>query len=107
MSDQPVNITPILSKVVEVQWVIPPGMDVYVNHLLAQYDGKMVRLMFAQVNPPVVMGKTETEKQEQLEKISSVQAIPFARFAVPLEDFRTMVEVLQKHLQQIDGLAKP
>lgn len=107
MSHQPANVTPIPTNAVKVQWIIPPGADVYVNQLLAQYDGNLIHLMFAQVNPPFVPGTTEAERQDQLDKISSVPAIPIGRFVVPLENFRRMVDVLQKHLEQIEKLTKP
>jgi hypothetical protein len=94
-------------KEVKVQWIVPPGADTYVNQLLAQYDGTFVHLMFAQVNPPFVPGATDAERQELLDKISSVPAIPIGRFVVPLENIRTMVDVLQKFLEQIDKLTKP
>ena len=107
MSDEPADklVSPA-GKMVDVQWVVPHGPAIYVNQLLAQYDGDVVHLMFAQVGPPQVAGKNEEERQQNLEKVSTVPAIPIGRFAVPVNSLRRMVEVLQQHLQQIDKLPK-
>jgi hypothetical protein len=94
-------------RMLDVQWVIPHGPAIYVNQLLAQYDGDVVHLMFAQVGPPQVAGKTEEEIQRNLEKLSTVPAIPIGRFAVPVNSLRRMIEVLQQHLEKIDKCPKP
>jgi len=100
------TVSPV-GKMVDIQWVIPPGPDIYVNQLLAQYDGDVVHLMFAQVSQPPMLGKTEEERQQILEKLSTLHAIPIGRFAVPVNSLRKMVEVLQQHLEQIDKFPKP
>jgi hypothetical protein len=108
MTDQIANKMPISAKMVAVNWAaMEPGLVAYANNLTAQFDGKSVHLAFVQVNPPLIFGANDAEKQEQLNKISSVPALPVARLVVPLEDFRTMVRALQEQLSKIDTLIKP
>ena len=108
MTDEIANKTPVPIKMVKVNWAeIEPGLVAYANNLTAQFDGKSVHLTFVQVNPPLIFGANEAEKQEQLSKISSIPALPVARLVVPLEDFRTMVRALQEQLDKIDNLPRP
>jgi hypothetical protein len=101
MTDETTPKTASSGKKLEIQWLIPPGPEIYVNQLLAQYDGDVVHLMFAQVTAPAMIEKTEAEKEEILAKLPPLPAIPIGRFVVPVESFRRMVKVLQEHLKKI------
>ena len=108
MTEQTANKTPIPFKMVKVNWEeIEPGLAVYADNLIAQFDGKSIHLIFAQMSPPLILGTNEAEKQDQLKKISSVVPLPAARLVIPLENFRIMLHVLQEHLNKIDTLIKP
>jgi hypothetical protein len=106
MTDQASNKSPIPSKMVEVHWA-ESGLAVFANNLIAQFDGTSIHLTFAQINPPLIVGTTDAEKQKQLDKISSVMAMPVARLVVPLENFRNMVRALQEQLDQVDRVVNP
>lgn len=85
-------------KVVRVEW--PEfGTPECANQLAAAFDGNSVYLMFCQVSPPIILG-TQEEQQEQLERIESVKALPVARLVVSLDAFRTMLKVLQEHMDR-------
>jgi hypothetical protein len=96
-----------VGKTFEVQWIVPPGPELFINQLLAQYDGDVVHLMVANTGPPAVVGRTEEEREKSLENITTIPALPVGRFAVPVEALRRMVQVLQKHLETIDTLPRP
>ena len=94
------------SKTFEVQWIVPPGPEFFVNQLMVQYDGDVVHIMLANAGPPPVVGRTEEERDKSFESITTVPALPVGRFVVPVGSLRTMVDVLQKTLEKIDTLPK-
>jgi hypothetical protein len=87
-------------KMVHVQWP-EPGPAIYANNLCVQYDGNSVFLTFAQVNPPLVVGKSEEETKQLCETISSVKATPVIRLVVPMENFRKMLELIHEHMSRV------
>jgi hypothetical protein len=109
MADQTTSKTPVSQKMApKVNWSeMEPCLGVYANQLMAQYDGQSLHLVFAQVNPPFTVGKTEEEVKEWLASLSLLKAIPVARLVIPLNSVRDMLRVLQEQLNKIDKIAKP
>ena len=105
MTDQAANKTPV-AKMVEVQWM-EAGLATFANNLAFQFDGRSVYLTFAQVSPPLLVGKDQATIKDRFDKISSVTALPVARVVIPMDDFRNMLHILQTQLEKIDQLPKP
>jgi hypothetical protein len=93
------------SKTVPLVWH-EPGTSVFVNHVLAQFDGNSVYLVFGQANPPMIWGDTDEEKQRQLDQIQSVAILPVVRLAMAPQSFRAVAETIQKHLAMIDKIGE-
>jgi len=94
-----------LGKIVPLVWS-EAGMAVLANHAFLQFDGSLVYLTFGQANPPVVLGETEEEKRQQLDKVHSITVSPVIRIAMPPENFRALTEALQKHLALVEKVEK-
>ncbi len=105
MADETITQPTIPYKLVPLIWG-EAGVAVFANQAIAQYDGRMVHLTFGQANPPVILGPSEEEKQQQLDKVQSILIQPVIRLTMTVEDFRAVGEVFQKHLALIDQLAK-
>ena len=105
MSDETADKTISPYKLVQIQWP-EPGPAVYANNLCIQYDGTSVLLTFAQVNPPLVIGREEETKKLH-ETMSSVVATPIIRLVVPLDNFRMMLGLINEHMNKIEKIAKP
>lgn len=105
MADETTKQPTIPSKLVPIVWG-EAGTTIFANHAAAQYDGKAVYLTFGQANPPVILGQTDEEKQQQLDKVQSLVVQPVIRLAMTVEDYRAVIEVLQKHIVLVDGIAK-
>ncbi|MGW8255902.1 MAG: hypothetical protein ACWGMZ_00300 [Thermoguttaceae bacterium] len=89
-------------KELDIQWVMTPGQESFVNQLLVQYDGDVFHLHFANLVLPPILGKT----QDDLDKISKLPVMATTRIAIPPDALRRMVEILQKQLSEIDKLQK-
>ena len=88
---------PAKGKMVPLVWG-EPGMAVFANQIVIQYDGNSVYIAFGQTSPPVILGETDEEKQRQLDRIQSLPVLPVVRVAMTPESFRSMADALQKHL---------
>ncbi|OHB70748.1 MAG: hypothetical protein A2V70_11785 [Planctomycetes bacterium RBG_13_63_9] len=86
-------------KKLSIQW--PEDLSaVYANNLVAQNDSGVLVLSFFQVNPPYILGASEEERREVLDKITSVSAIPAAKLAIPLHHIPGMIQVIQQRFEQ-------
>jgi len=92
-------------KMVPLVWG-ESGTAVFANQAVIQYDGNLVYLTFGQANPPVLIGSTEEEKQQQLDKVQSIVVSPVIRLVMAPESFRAVVEACQKHLAIVDKITK-
>jgi hypothetical protein len=92
------------TKIVPLAWSEPAGMAVFANQAMCQYDGNVVFLTFGQANPPIILGETEEEKQQQLDKVQSIAVASVVRLVMAPASFRTLVEAFQKHLAMIDQI---
>jgi hypothetical protein len=106
MSNDNAKNTPFFLKGIEVQWIVPPGPELFINQMMVQFDGTLFHLMFASVNPPPFVAKTEAELKEHADQIKSLPAIPVGRFVVPLENLKEMVTVLKQQIDYIDSCKK-
>ncbi len=97
MADENIKQQSTLSKVVPLSWA-EPGPAVFANVAYAQYDGKSVYITFCQAIPPAILGQTDEEKLQQLDKVESIVAAPVIRLVMAPENFRAVAETFQKHL---------
>lgn len=94
-------------KLVQVKWPSEPGGAIYSNSLCFQYDGNSVLLTFAQINPPIALGKDEEETKTLREAISSVAAIPVVRLVIPMQNFVAMLRNIHEQMDKIEKMPKP
>lgn len=88
-------------KMVSLVWG-EPGMTVFANQAVVQYDGNMVYLTFGQASPPVIAGETDEERQRQLDKVHSVAVLPVVRLAMAPASFRAVADALQRHIEMVE-----
>jgi hypothetical protein len=77
------------------------GLAAFANNLVVQTDNNgCLYLSFYQVLPPLLVG-TQAQRKEQASEIKSVKAMPVAKIAVTPDRFMKMLEVLNKHGQNL------
>lgn len=95
-----------VKKLLSIVWPTDLAAS-YANNLVAQRDAGVLVLSFFQLNPPYVVGDSREEREEQLEKIASINAIPVAKVAVPLSHIAGMMEAIQLQLAQAQKESEP
>ena len=93
-------------KLVPVKWPLDPGPAIYANNLCVQFDGASILLTFAQVNPPLAVGKDDDETKGLQDSITSVTATPVVRVIVPLPNFHVMLAMIQQNMEKIEKIVK-
>jgi hypothetical protein len=93
-------------KLVPVKWPVDPGAAIYANNLCVQFDGTAIFLTYAQVNPPLAVGKDEGETKGLQDSITSVIATPVVRLVIPLSNFRVMLAMIQQNMDKIEKMVK-
>ena len=93
-------------KKVPLVW-IEPGAPIVANQAVVQYDGNLVYVTFGQSSPPLILGDTEEERRQQLDKINSIAVAPVIRLVMAPEHFRAVVEVFQRHVSIMDAIGNP
>jgi hypothetical protein len=97
--------TPIAVKMVRLVWT-EPGATILANQALVQYDGNLVYLTFGHANPPIILAETEEEKQKQLDAVDSMSVSSVLRVAMTPATFRSVADVMQKHLGTMGRIDK-
>jgi len=86
-------------KLLPITW--PKDLPaIYANNLVVQNETGVLVLSFFQINPPYVIGTSEEQRKEILDKLVSVNAIPAAKLVIPLHHIPGMIEVIQKRFAQ-------
>jgi hypothetical protein len=77
-----------------IELVFPPDMlSRYVNHCVIQWGEHECKIVFFEVDPPMLMGSQE-EKAEQAKQLSSVKARCVGRFVLAKEFVPIFVKIL-------------
>jgi hypothetical protein len=83
-------------RFVRINWT-DAGRSLFANHVLVQSDFASVYLTFYQINPPMILAEDESQKQELLAKLESIEALPIARIAVPKQQLSNLIDALKAH----------
>lgn len=95
MSDQPIK---------ELKIILPPNKDMpggYSNNMLVNHSEHEFNLYFYEVVPPIILGSTE-EKQEMIDELESIDALPVARVIVSAKKLKSIIRALQTNLEQYE-----
>ena len=68
----------------------------HTTHLLCQQLPGRYLLSFFEAVPPIIMGQTDAERQQEWSKIPSIQATCVARVLVAEADLASFIQVLQQ-----------
>ena len=76
---------------------------------VSQFDGQTldsITLTVGQVTMPAIVGRTDAERQEQLEQIAFVPIKPIARLGLTPARTRELIATLQANLDQLEQATK-
>jgi len=96
MDEKPGQIEKPDGKTVRINW-IDAGPAILANNLTVQRDDNTVYVTFYQITPPLVFGEDEEAKMREFEKIESINALPVAKLAIPVQQLKSFVNALNAH----------
>lgn len=88
----------------QVKLIFPSNEDMpggYSNNMFINHGESEFNLYFYEVVSPIVLG-SEVEKQEIIDSIQSINALPVARIVVPAKKLKSIIRALQTNLEQYE-----
>jgi hypothetical protein len=85
------------AKQVPIEYVFPEGISKFANSATVQNDGHDMYLSFFEMPPPHLIG-TEEQRQDQIKRITKVEALCVARIAMSTDRIPGLILALQEQL---------
>jgi len=95
----------IVNKKIKLHYVFPENIESkFVNHVIVQNQKDYFTLSFFETVLPPILGESEEERKNSLEKIKSIDAKCIARFIITPEKIAQIANAIQENIKRYKEL---
>ncbi|MGE0884361.1 MAG: DUF3467 domain-containing protein [Blastocatellales bacterium] len=93
------------AREIKLQRVFPDNLQShFVTNMVVQNQPDMFILSFFEVWPPVILGETEEEQQQQIESIGQIEAKCVSRLVVTPQHMKEFLHVMAENLRKYEEM---